>query len=104
MGTGVPGTRCNGGTTSCLSCVENALHFGLVNTLNSVTIVDIANIVDFNALRYKKQYNDSPKVLVTRQNGNSMERDNFSAIHLSNSYSWNYKLFLNFFCVEKRRE
>ena len=28
LGTGVPGTRCTGGTTSFLSCVENALQRG----------------------------------------------------------------------------
>ena len=33
-------------------------------------MVNIANIVDFNAIRYKKQYNDSPQVLVRRQTGN----------------------------------
>ena len=28
VGTGIPGTRCTGGTTSCLSCVENASQRG----------------------------------------------------------------------------
>ena len=46
-------------------------------------------------MRYKKQYKNSPQVLVSRQTGNSIERDNFSAMYLLNSYSWNYKLFWN---------
>ena len=64
-----------------------------LNALNSMNIVNIANILYFNAMRYKKQYNDSPQLLVSCQIGNSIERDNFSAVYLSNSYSWNYKLF-----------
>ena len=47
----------------------------LVNTVNSV------NIVDFNVMRYKKQYNDSPQVVVNRQTGNSIEKENFSAMY-----------------------
>ena len=46
-----------------------------------------------NSLSLVKQCNDSPQVLVSRQTGNSIERDNFSAMYLSNCYSWNYKLF-----------
>ena len=65
-------------------------------------IVNIANIVDFNAMRYKKQYNDSPQVFVSRQLGNFIERDNFSAMFLSNSYSWDYKL--SNFSVSKKEE
>ena len=42
--------------------------------MNSVNIVNIANIVNFNAMRYKKQYNDSSHVLVSRQTGNSIEK------------------------------
>ena len=58
-----------------------------------MNIVNIANILDFNAMRYKKQYNDSLLVLVSRQTGNSIERDNFSAMYLSENYSWNYTFF-----------
>ena len=60
---------------------------GAVNTVNSVKIVSIENIVDFNAMRYKKQYSNSPQVLVSCQTGNSIEKDNFSAMYLSNNYS-----------------
>ena len=52
-----------------------------------MTIVNIANIVEFNAFGYKKQYNDLPQVLASRQTGNCIESDNFSAMYLSNSYS-----------------
>ena len=38
------------------------------------------------------------------QCSNSIERDNFSTMYLSNSYSWNYKLFRNFFYMKKERE
>ena len=58
-----------------------------------MNIVNIASIVDFNAMRSKKQYNDSPQILASRQTDNSIERDDFSAMYLSSSYSWNYKLF-----------
>lgn len=34
------------------------------NTINTVRSVNIVNIVDFNTMGYKKQYNDSPRVLV----------------------------------------
>ena len=54
-----------------------------------MNIVNIANIVDFNAMRYKKQCNDLPQVLVSRQTGNSIERDNFSAMYLCNGDSLN---------------
>ena len=30
-------------------------------------IINIANIVDFNTMRYQKQYGDSPQVLVSCQ-------------------------------------
>ena len=36
---------------------------GAVNTVNTVKSV---NIVDLNAMKYKKQYNDSPQVLESR--------------------------------------
>ena len=52
-----------------------------------MNIVNIANIVDLNEMRYKKQNNDSPQVRVSRQSGNSIERANFSAMYLSNNYS-----------------
>ena len=71
-----------------------------VNTVNSVNIV---NILDLNAITYKKQYNDSHQVLVSRQTHNSIGRDNLSVMYPSNSYSWNYKLFLNFVCIKKIR-
>ena len=35
-----------------------------VNTVNTVNIANVASIVNFSVMRYKKQYNDSPKVLV----------------------------------------
>ena len=47
----------------------------------------ITNIVEFNAMRYKKQYYHSPQVLVSRQTGNSIERDNFTVAYFSKSYS-----------------
>ena len=31
-----------------------------------MNIVNVTSIVDFNAIRYKKQYNDSPQVLLNR--------------------------------------
>ena len=81
---------------------------GAVNIMNTVThsvsIVIIANIVEFDAMRYKKQYNDSPQVLVSRRTGNSIQRDNFSAMYLSNRSSWNYKLIWNVSCTKQRRE
>ena len=43
-------------------------------------------------------------VIVSRQTGNSIESANFSARHLSNSYSRNYELVWNLFCIKKRRE
>ena len=49
----------------------------------------------------KKQYNDSPQVLVSRQTDYFIERDNFSAMYFLSIYSWNYKLFWNFFCFKK---
>ena len=52
-----------------------------------MNIVNIANIIDFNAMRYKKQHQNSPQILVSRQTGNSIERDNFSYMSLPNSYS-----------------
>ena len=58
-----------------------------------MNIVNITNMLDFDEMRYKKQYNDSPQVLVSRQTSNSIERDNFSATYLTNSYIWNYKAF-----------
>ena len=70
------------------------------NTVNSVNIVNISNTVDFNAMRYKTQYNDSSHVLASRETSNSIKRDNFSVMNLWNCPSWNYKLFRNFFCLE----
>ena len=52
-----------------------------------MNILDIANVVDFNAMRYKKQYDDSPQVLISRQTGNSLERDNFFAMYHLKNYS-----------------
>ena len=48
--------------------------------------VNIANIVDFNAMKYKKQYNVSPQILVTYQTGNSIERHNFTGLYLFYTY------------------
>ena len=52
----------------------------------------------------KTQYNDSLQVRVTRQTGSSIERDNFSAMYLSNDDSLNPKFFLHFFSIKKRRK
>ena len=76
--------------TSAIVGAVNTMN--TMNAVNAVNILNIADIVDFNAMRNKKQYNDSPQVLVSRQAGNSIERDNFSAMYLSNSYSWNCKI------------
>ena len=69
-----------------------------------MNFVNILNIVDFKAMRYKKQYNDSRQVLVSRQIGNSIEKDNFSAMYLSNSYSWNYLNFFEIFSASKNED
>ena len=42
----------------------------------------MANLGDFNAIRYKKHYNNKPQVLVIRQTVNSMEGDNLSAMYI----------------------
>ena len=47
-----------------------------------MNIVNIANIVEFHAITYKIQYNDSLQVHVSRQTGNFMKKDNFSAIYV----------------------
>ena len=52
----------------------------------------------------KTQYNDSLQVRVTRQTGSSIERDNFSAMYLSNGDSLNAKFVLHFYSIKKRRE
>ena len=56
--------------------------WNFVNTVNYVNIVNIANIVEFHAITYKIQYNDSLQVHVSRQTGNFMKKDNFSAIYV----------------------
>ena len=45
-----------------------------------------------------------PGACESHQTVNSVQEDNFCAMYLSNSYSWKYKLFWNFFCIKKRRE
>ena len=44
----------------------------------------------------KTQYNDSLQIRVTRQSGSSIERENFSAMYLSNDDSLNPKIFYIF--------
>ena len=68
-------------------CIDRLQSENTVNTINCVNIVSIQNIVDFNAIRYKKQYNGSPQLLISRQTGNSIEKDKSLAMYLSNSYS-----------------
>ena len=62
--------------------------------------MNILNIVDFDSIKYKKQYSDSPQVRVNHQIDNSIERDNFSAMYLSNSYGW-IQHFLKIFPASK---
>ena len=55
-------------------CIARLQYENTVNTVNSMNITNIANVVTFNAMRYKKQYNDSPQVLVGRRTRNHSVR------------------------------
>ena len=62
--------------------IADILNF--VNTVNSVNIV---NILDFNEWDTRNSTTIHLKYFVSRQTRSSIERDNFSAMYISNSFS-----------------